>query len=88
MMNLVNKILVKIFGSSTDRARKEMQPIVEQVNSFEGAVRDLGDEELAGKTAEFRSRLDKGETLDDLLPEAFAVCRAASRRLLKTATGV
>ena len=88
MMNLVNKILVKIFGSSTDRARKEMRPIVEQVNSFEGAVRDLGDEELAGKTTEFRSRLDNGETLDELLPEACAGGREAPRRILKTATGV
>ncbi len=88
MMKLINKILVKIFGSSTDRARKDLQPIVEQVNSFEGAVRELGDEELAGKTVEFRSRLEQGETLDDLLPEVFAVCREASRRVLKTASGV
>ena len=51
-------------------------------------MRQLGDEELAAKTGELRSRLSQGETLDDLLPEAFAVCREASRRVPKTAGGV
>ena len=88
MINFINRILTKIFGSTGDRAEKELRPVAEQVNSFEGSMRQLGDEELAAKTGELRSRLSQGETLDDLLPEAFAVCREASRRVLKTAGGV
>ena len=88
MINFINRILTKIFGSTGDRAEKELRPVAEQVNSFEGSMRKLGDEELVAKTGEFRSRLSEGETLDDLLPEAFAVCREASRRVLKTAGGV
>ena len=88
MIKLVNKILVKIFGSSADRGQKELLPIVDKVNSFEESLRQLDDDGLAAKTAEFRSRLGQGETRDDLLPETFAVCREASRRVLKTASGV
>ncbi|MCH2586645.1 MAG: preprotein translocase subunit SecA, partial [Planctomycetes bacterium] len=87
MIKFINKILNKIFGSSGDRVKKELQPVVDEVNSFEESTRALDDEALAGKTEEFRSRLAQGETLDGLLPEAFAVCREASRRVLRTATG-
>jgi len=88
MINFINKILTKIFGSSGDRVKKELQPVVDEVNSFEESTQALDDEALAGKTEEFHSRLARGETLDDLLPEAFAVCREASRRVLRTATGI
>ena len=59
-----------------------MRPIVGQVNALEPAIQALSDEQLRGKTAEFRQRLANGETLDDLLPEAFAVVREAGRRVL------
>ena len=54
MINFINKILAKIFGSSGDRVKKELQPVVEEVNSFEESTRALDDETLAGKTEEFR----------------------------------
>ena len=88
MIKFINKILNKIFGSSGDRVKKELQPVVDEVNSFEESTRALDDEALAGKTEEFRSRLAQGETLDGLLPEVFAVCREASSRVLRTATGI
>ena len=59
-----------------------MRPVVDQVNAFEPALKQLSDEQLRAKTAEFRERLAKGETLDDLLAEAFAVVREAGRRAL------
>ncbi|MDO4558164.1 MAG: preprotein translocase subunit SecA, partial [Planctomycetia bacterium] len=76
------RFLTTLFGSSNVRTLKKLQPIVERINSLEPAIQALPDDELRGKTAEFRRRLDAGETLDDLLPEAFATCREASRRVL------
>ncbi len=76
------KILTRLFGSRNDRILKTIQPTVERINALESSMQALTDAELQGKTQEFRQRLDKGETLDELLPEAFAVVREASRRVL------
>ena len=84
----VQKILVKLFGSRNDRLIKDVTPILEKINSLESSLEGLSDEKLAAKTEEFRNRLTEGETLDDLLPEAFAVCREGSKRVLRTASGV
>ncbi len=72
----------KVFGSANDRYIKGLDKVVEQINGFEGAIEKLNDQELRAKTEEFRARLSKGETLDQLLPEAFAVVREASKRTL------
>ncbi len=74
------KLLSKLIGDPNEKELKRLQPIVESINALEPGVRELTDEELADKTDEFRTRLEDGETLDDLLPEAFAVVREASRR--------
>ncbi len=79
---IVEKVLAKIVGSHNDRELKKLQPLVRQINELEGAVRPLSDEQLRGKTAEFKQRVANGESLDDLLPEAFAVVREVGRRVL------
>ncbi len=79
---MIGKILTKVFGSSNDRYLKQLKPIVAQINSFEAEIQVLDDAALAAKTALFKERLEKGETLDDLLPEAFAVVREAGKRVL------
>jgi preprotein translocase subunit SecA len=71
----------KIFGSN-EREIKKLEPLVNQINSFTDTVGKLSDEELRGKTQEFKERIQKGETLDDLLPEAFAVVREAAGRVI------
>ena len=71
-----------IFGSSNDRYVKSMQPIVAKIAGFEPAIAAMDDGVLAGQTAKFRARLAAGETLDDLLPEAFATVREAASRVL------
>lgn len=76
------KIFNKIFGTYSEREIKRIMPIVKKVNSLEASVEKLSDEELREKTEEFKGRLKKGETLDDILPEAFAVVREASKRVL------
>ncbi len=75
-------ILKKIFGSKNDREIKGMQTLVGQINREEEALKALSDSQLQAKTLEFKERLEKGETLDELLPEAFAVVREASVRTL------
>ncbi len=79
---MFTKILNLIFGSKNDREIKALRPIVDRINQLEPSLTPLSDYALADKTQEFRKRLEAGETLDDLLPEAFAVCREASRRRL------
>ncbi|GAB4390056.1 MAG: preprotein translocase subunit SecA [Thermodesulfovibrionales bacterium] len=79
---MVQVFLKKIFGTKNERELKRLWPIVEKVNSLEPAVSGLTDGQLRGKTDEFRRRVEAGETLDDLLPEAFAVVREAARRTL------
>ena len=76
------KIFNKIFGTYSEREIKRIMPIVKKVNSLEESIEKLSDKELREKTEEFKGRLKKGETLDDILPEAFAVVREASKRVL------
>ncbi|PLX50671.1 MAG: preprotein translocase subunit SecA [Desulfobulbaceae bacterium] len=78
---MLGKALTKVFGSKNERVLKALKPIVERINSLEPSIQALSDDELVGKTAEFRQRLAAGESLDDLLPEAFAVVREASVRV-------
>ena len=76
------KLLEKIFGSYSDRELKRIMPIVDNIEAFEPKIQALSDEQLKAKTPEFKKRLKEGETLDDILPEAFAVVREASKRVL------
>ncbi|MFH1154242.1 MAG: preprotein translocase subunit SecA [Pseudomonadota bacterium] len=80
---MVFNLLTKIFGSSNERAVKRIQPLVDSINSLEPDIKKLSDQEMALKTIVFRERIANGETLDDLLPEAFALVREASLRTLK-----
>jgi len=73
----------KIFGDPNEKELKRLQPIVEKINSYEPDISKLNDEKLKDKTPEFRERLNKGETLDDILPEVFAVVREAAKRVTK-----
>jgi len=75
-------LVKKIFGDANDREVKRLGRTVEEINALEPEIAALSDEQLAGKTAEFRIRLEEGEELDDILPEAFAVVREASKRVL------
>ncbi len=79
---MVTQLLNTIFGSKNDREIKAIRPIVERINSLESGLTPLSDHALADKTQEFKKRFGAGETLDDILPEAFAVCREMSRRKL------
>ncbi|MFH1939135.1 MAG: preprotein translocase subunit SecA, partial [bacterium] len=73
----------KIFGDPNEKELKRLQPIVEKINSYEPDILKLNDGKFKNKTTEFKERLDKGETLDDILPEAFAVVREAAKRVTK-----
>ncbi|MFZ5555879.1 MAG: preprotein translocase subunit SecA [Pseudomonadota bacterium] len=79
---MLSNVFKKVFGSRNDRLLKQYRRVVARINALEPEVQALNDAELQGKTAEFKRRLGAGETLDDLLPEAFAVVREASRRTL------
>ncbi|MCG6925581.1 MAG: preprotein translocase subunit SecA [Acidobacteria bacterium] len=79
---MINTILTRVIGTSNERQLKRMAPLVEQIGALEPSVRPLTDEQLAARTTEFKARLQKGETLDDILPEAFATVREAGRRVL------
>lgn len=74
--------ITKIFGTHSERELKRITPIVDKVESYRDAMAALSDEELKNKTKEFKERLDGGETLDDLLPEAYATVREAAKRVL------
>jgi len=80
---MVTNILTKIFGSRNDRLLKQYRSTVARINAMEPQFEKLSDDELRGKTQEFRDRVAKGETLDALLPEAFAVVREGSKRVMK-----
>ena len=80
---MVGTILRKFFGTKNDRELKRLLPLVEQITSLEAKVTNLSDEQLRDQTEEFKKRLQAGETLDDILPESFAVVREVSRRRLK-----
>jgi preprotein translocase subunit SecA len=75
-------VLEKIFGSQNIRFLKKIEPIIDQINKFEPVIKALTDNDLSKKTIEFKERLKKGDTLDDILPEAFAVVRESSWRVL------
>ena len=75
--------LIWLFGNSNERQVRRMRPVVARIGEMEAAMEALSDEELKGKTEQFRRRLAEGETPNDLLPEAFAVCREGGRRFLK-----
>ncbi|MFV9510536.1 accessory Sec system translocase SecA2 [Tepidibacillus sp. LV47] len=75
-------LLKKVIGDMNEREIKRLNKTVEKINQLEEQIGSLSDEQLHGKTLEFKERLQKGETLDDLLPEAFAVVREASKRVL------
>src|SRR5207249_1519165 len=79
---MLQTLLAKVVGTQNERELKRLRPVVGQVNAFEASVQALSDEQLRAKTAEFRQRIAQGETLDDLLPEAFAIVREAGRRTL------
>ena len=79
---MLSKIIGSVIGTKNDRELKRMRQIVAKVNAQEEAIAALTDEQLKDKTAEFKSRFDSGASLDSLLPEAFAVCREASQRVL------
>jgi preprotein translocase subunit SecA len=86
-IDTLGKILGKIFGSETGRIIKRYVPAVEVINAFEPEFEELSDADLKKKTAEFRERLADGETLDELLPEAFAAVREASKRTMRAPDG-
>ena len=79
----MSKLSDKLFGTHSEREVKRILPIVSKIESMRDAMQALSDEELRGKTQEFKDRLAKGETLDDVLPEAYAAVREAARRTLK-----
>jgi len=79
---MIGKVLTKIFGSKNDRTLKQIQPLVNRINDLESSVTSLDDAALAARTVEFRERIAKGESLDELLPEAFATMREAAKRVL------
>lgn len=79
---MFQRILTSLFGTKHERDMKKLRPLIEQINSLEPGMQALTDDQLKGKTAEFRQRIANGETLDQLLPEAFAACREASKRVL------
>jgi len=81
-LDMVFNLLTKVFGSKNERELKQIQPLVDKINALEPEVQALQDEQLKARTAEFRQRLDQGETIEDLLPEAFATVREASIRTL------
>jgi preprotein translocase subunit SecA len=79
---MIGKLMKVLFGSKNERELKRMSKVVARVNSFEEALQKLSDEQLKAKTIEYRERYAQGETLDQLLPEAFATVREASRRVM------
>ena len=75
-------MLSKIFGSSNSRKLKKLRRIVKKINDQENSLESLSDAELGAKTVDFRARFEQGESLDSILPEAFAVVREASKRVM------
>ena len=79
---MLTQLAKKVFGSRNDRLLKQYRKTVAKINELEAGIQALDDAALQGKTAEFKQRIAEGASLDDILPEAFAVCREASRRVL------
>ncbi|MFA9498327.1 MAG: preprotein translocase subunit SecA [Deltaproteobacteria bacterium] len=80
---MVSNLLTKVFGSKNERELKKIEPVVEKTNAFEPRIQTMSDEDLKAQTQRFKDRLNNGEALDDLLPEAFATVREASVRTLE-----
>ncbi len=80
---MLPKLLTQIFGSRNERLLKTYRKVVQQINALEPQFEGLSDEQLRGKTEEFKRRIAAGETVDQILPEAFAICREGSKRVLK-----
>ncbi|NMB26524.1 MAG: preprotein translocase subunit SecA, partial [Tissierellia bacterium] len=78
----MKSFFAKIFGSYSDRELKRIEPLVDKIEALDEDMQRLSDEELQYKTVEFKERLNKGETIDDILPEAYAVVRETSFRVL------
>src|SRR5262245_12039146 len=79
---MLDTIVKRFVGSKAERELKKIQPVVDEINSLEAQISALSDDQLRDKTTEFRQRLEKGESLEELLPEAFAVVREGSKRVL------
>ena len=79
---MLQTFLAKVIGTQNERDLKKLRPLVAQINALEPSIKPLSDDALRGKTAEFKARVANGESLDDLLPESFAVVREAGRRVL------
>ena len=79
---MFNTVLAKIFGTKHERELKQMRPLIDQINAIESSMQALSDNQLRAKTEEFRARLAQGDTLDDLMPAAFAAVREAAVRVL------
>lgn len=79
---MIGNLVAKVFGTKHDREVKKLQPFVDRINSLESEIKGLSDAELKAKTPEFKERLERGESLDELLPEAFAVTREVALRVL------
>ncbi|MCB0391359.1 MAG: preprotein translocase subunit SecA [Bdellovibrionales bacterium] len=79
---MIQKALAKVFGTKHDREMKKLQPLIDNINSMESRFKNMSDDELKAMTPHFKERLEKGESLDDILPEAFATLREASIRVL------
>jgi preprotein translocase subunit SecA len=79
---MVTQLLAKVFGTQNDRELKRLRPLVERVNDLEPSIAALSDDQVRAKTAEFKERVANGETVDELMPEAFAVVREAGKRML------
>ena len=75
-------VIEKIFGTRSSRELKRIEPLVDKIEALRPTMQALSDEELRGKTEEYKKRLTEGETLDDLLPEAYATVREAAKRVL------
>ena len=78
---MLESLIKKIFGDPNEKELKNIKPIVDKINSLEPEMEQMSSANLQAKTNEFKLRLKKGETLDDILPEAFAVVREASKRV-------
>src|SRR5574344_333100 len=79
---MLTYIIDKVLGTKSERELKPLQPIVDKINSYDAQYSALSDEALKNKTVEFKERLAKGETLDNILPEAFATVREAAKRVI------
>ena len=81
-MNLLRKLINLIFGTKQQRDAKKMIPVVQEINGFENGLSTLSNDSLIGKTAVFKKRIENKENLSDILPEAYAVVREASKRTI------